>query len=140
MALLAARALTLRGRPPADALKLVTYASDQVHGWLVWVSRAHSGCTGVLLAMPRHTPPECGGCPALRTFLITVLELTQHASTRPTPLSAPLLRGHAQTHSCYQKACMIAGIPHVRVLPTRAEDDYALQVGGRGWSSCTPAR
>ncbi|KAK9805451.1 hypothetical protein WJX73_008705 [Symbiochloris irregularis] len=32
-----------------------------------------------------------------------------------------------QAHSCVMKACMIAGIQHVRVLPTSAQHDWALQ-------------
>jgi len=65
VALLAARARTLRNRPKSDTLKLVAYSSDQAH-------------------------------------------------------------------SAFKKACMIAGINHVRMLPTRAEDDYALQVSNCG--------
>ncbi len=32
----------------------------------------------------------------------------------------------AQTHSCMQKACMVSGTPHVRLLPARAGRDWAL--------------
>ncbi|KAL6764535.1 aromatic-aminoacid decarboxylase [Haematococcus lacustris] len=32
-----------------------------------------------------------------------------------------------QAHSCVKKACMVAGITHVRLLPTSAETHYALQ-------------
>ena len=31
-----------------------------------------------------------------------------------------------QAHSCFKKACMIAGLGHVRILPTRQGDDFAL--------------
>ncbi|KAG2449038.1 hypothetical protein HYH02_005790 [Chlamydomonas schloesseri] len=60
VALLAARARALAGRPVADRLKLVAYSSDQAH-------------------------------------------------------------------SCFKKACMIAGMDHVRLLPASAEHDWALQ-------------
>ena len=32
-----------------------------------------------------------------------------------------------QTHSCFQKACLIQGLQHVRILPTTAAADWALQ-------------
>ncbi|KAG1660227.1 hypothetical protein FOA52_005097 [Chlamydomonas sp. UWO 241] len=59
VALLAARARTMEGRPAADKLRLVAYGSDQAH-------------------------------------------------------------------SCCQKACMVVGIDHVRVLPARADNGWAL--------------
>jgi aromatic-L-amino-acid/L-tryptophan decarboxylase len=31
-----------------------------------------------------------------------------------------------QAHSCVRKACMVAGVPHLRELPTREEDGWAL--------------
>lgn len=31
-----------------------------------------------------------------------------------------------QAHSSIQKACMVAGVPHLRQLPASAEDDYAM--------------
>jgi hypothetical protein len=27
-----------------------------------------------------------------------------------------------QAHSCFKKGCMVAGVTHLRLLPTRAED------------------
>jgi len=32
-----------------------------------------------------------------------------------------------QTHSCFQKACLILGLQHVRILPTTEAADWALQ-------------
>ncbi len=37
----------------------------------------------------------------------------------------------AQAHSLVQKACMISGTAHFRILPTDAAHDWALQVGIR---------
>ena len=44
------------------------------------------------------------------------------------PLQQPRSQHAAptQTHSCMQKACMVSGTPHVRLLPARAERDWAL--------------
>ena len=60
VALLAARARKMRGRPPEDAARLVAYGSDQ-------------------------------------------------------------------THSCFRKAAMVAGVHHVRALPVTASTDWALR-------------
>lgn len=34
-----------------------------------------------------------------------------------------------QAHEGFKKACMIAGITHMRVLQTHPQHDFALQVG-----------
>jgi hypothetical protein len=40
----------------------------------------------------------------------------------PTHLPAPVM----QAHSCFKKACMIAALGHVRILPTDQRRDFAL--------------
>ena len=39
----------------------------------------------------------------------------------------PTVNPCLQAHSCFKKACMVAGTAHVRVLPTTAANNYELQ-------------
>lgn len=91
VALLAARARSLRGAESSTALRLCAYASDQA-----------------------------------RRALCQCLPSADVYGARPYPAQHPF--DCPQAHSCFKKACMIAGITNVRLLPTRPDDAYALQV------------
>lgn len=116
VALLAAKARAVQGRPAEDAHKVVAYCSDQAHssgervgegdagGW--WLLRQ-----AALDGVPCRTP-------------IAVIPLKALPPPRHPP---PPATHHLCPRPAVKKATMVAGVHHLRVLPTHAKDGYTLQ-------------
>lgn len=127
VALLAAKARALRGRPAEDVVKLVCYGTDQVCSCLPW-GTCYAWRWLVCCCVPERK--LCLDCMP-STPLSPVHATCIHASANHLPQPA------LQTHSCFKKACMIAGILHVHTLPTLREDAYAMRARCACCSRCT---
>lgn len=116
VALLAARARVLEGRSAKDNEKLVAYCSDQV--------RAASQRVLPALCVPRARDAiPRGGATRFQGSQRAALRLPAGENGSS---SERLAAWHMQAHSSIQKACMVAWVPHLRLLAASAEDDYAM--------------
>lgn len=86
-----------------------------------------------LLRLPPCFHSSGGGTGVIQTTaseatLVALLAAKARSLAALSPQDAPRVVAYCsdQAHSSVRKACMVAGVQHLRVLPTTAADGYAL--------------